>query len=121
MTLFNNEAEEIDIELLNFTNYDIGLKVVVSEDNETIMDETYDINGRSSSQRSIPNIKVEGFTEATNGDEFDVHVEIVGTNREETGVFRINCIGEKDTRSVFFIEIRQRGESKYIEFNQSTC
>ncbi|WP_193787787.1 hypothetical protein [Natronorubrum tibetense] len=114
------EAGPINFELLNFT-YDTHQveTTITDEDENNVLEETYEIKERQDGSRVI---REEGFTEATNGDTFNIIVALSDEEPEE-GEFRMTCNESNRTEDVFFAEIREThdGDHTYFEFQQSTC
>lgn len=114
------EAGPINFELLNFTYDTHQVEITITdEDENNVLEETYEIKERQDGARVI---REEGFTEATNGDIFDIVVALSDEEPEE-GEFRMTCNESNRTEDVFFAEIREThdGDHTYFEFQQSTC
>lgn len=114
------EAGPIDFELLNFTEDAHQVEVIITdEDGDNVLEETYEIEERRDGPRVI---REEGFTEATNGETFDIVVTLSDRELEERE-FRVTCNEHDEIPDEFFAEIREShdGEHTYFEFQQSTC
>ncbi len=114
------EAAPINFELLNFTEDTHQVEVTITdEDGNNVLEETYKIEERRDGARVI---REEEFTEATNGETFDIVVTLSDGESEEGG-FRVTCNESDETPDVFFAEIRETHdrEHTYVEFQQSTC
>lgn len=114
------EAGPIDFELLNFTEDTHQVEVTITdEDGNNVLEETYKIEERRDGTRAI---REEEFTEATNGETFDIVVALSDGEPEEWG-FRMTCNESDETPDVFFAEIRETHDREYtyVEFQQSTC
>lgn len=114
------EAGPIDFELLNFTEEPHQVDVTITDESgKNVLEETYEIKERRDGPRVI---QEKGFTEATNGETFDIVVAL--SDREpEDRIFQVTCNGNEEHPDVFFAEIREKrdGEHTYFEFQQSTC
>lgn len=121
VTWFSEETGPIDIEIVNTSNSKQNVSIrVYDEEGDAVLNNSYEIDARGNESTSVPTIVEKGFTKATNGDSFTVSASIQPDGQRE-GTFEITCIGRERTRDVFFIEIQQREDDSYIEFDQSTC
>lgn len=117
------EAGPIDFTLLNFTYGTHQVEVTISdEEGVVVLEDTYEIQERVDSGEGGGTIEEKGFTEATNGETFDVVVSLSNGETEED-VFQVTCNESDRTDDVFYAEIRETpdGDHTYFEFQQSTC
>lgn len=113
------ESGPVDFILLNFTESPQVVEVSIRDDERALLEGFYEMDAGT---RVEPDrIEETGFTEATNGEIFDVTVSLSSGETEEGG-FRVECI-ERETPDRFLAEIREYREKDhtYFEFQQSIC
>lgn len=113
------KAGPLDFVLLNFTADTQQVEVTITdEDGNTALEETYEIEKR---RDRVGVIREDGFTEATNGDSFDI-VTSLSDREPDEWEFQVTCNESEMGDDVFYAEIRE-GHQDHIdlEFSQSTC
>ncbi|WP_137290855.1 hypothetical protein [Natronorubrum halophilum] len=113
------ESDPVDFILLNFTESAQVVEVSIRDGDRVLLENSYEMEVGT---RVEPDeIKESGFTEASNGEVFDVTVSLASGEMEERE-FRVECI-EQETPDEFIAEIREYGERDYtyFEFQQSIC
>ncbi|WP_245852940.1 hypothetical protein [Natrinema ejinorense] len=119
---FFERAGPIDFVLLNFTEEIQDIDITISEEGgETVLDNSYEIDERKPNGEATA-IREDGFTEAVNGDTFNIVIELSSGESEERG-FQMVCNERDMTADLFVAEIRENRERdhKYFEFDQSVC
>lgn len=113
------ESDPVDFILLNFTESAQVVEVSIRDGDRVLLENSYEVEVGT---RVEPGeIKESGFTEASNGEVFDVTVSLASGEMEERE-FRVECI-EQETPDEFIAEIREYRERDYtyFEFQQSIC
>ncbi|PCR92655.1 hypothetical protein CP557_07680 [Natrinema ejinorense] len=107
---------------MNFTEEIQDIDITISEEGgETVLDNSYEIDERKPNGEATA-IREDGFTEAVNGDTFNIVIELSSGESEERG-FQMVCNERDMTADLFVAEIRENRERdhKYFEFDQSVC
>lgn len=113
------ESGPVDFILLNFTESPHLVEVSIRDGDSVLLENSYEMEVGT---RVEPyEIKETGFTEASNGEVFDVTVSLDSGATEERK-FRIEGI-ERETPDEFLTEIREYRDrdDTYFEFQQSIC
>lgn len=113
------ESGPVDLIVLNFTERSQRVTVSIRDDERSLLEESYEMEAGTRVEPDT--IEEPGFTEASNGEVFDVTASLASGETKDGG-FRIECI-ERETPDEFLAEIREYREHEYtyFEFQQSIC